>query len=64
MIATASPEKFPGAAKAAKIENPSESKFLGELRAREKKEPKEMKKGEDWYKILQKEISIIRSGIL
>lgn len=64
VIATASPEKFPDAAKAAKVDNRSESKFLAELRAMERKEPKLMKKDEDWYKVLQEEINAIRSNVL
>jgi len=64
VIATASPEKFPDAAKAAELPSIDSNynlanDLLQELKSRERKEPKQMKKGEDWFEILQAEISLV-----
>ncbi|ODM99419.1 Threonine synthase-like 2 [Orchesella cincta] len=64
VIATASPEKFPDAAIAAELPSIDcnynlANGLLQKLKSRERKEPKQMKKGENWFQILQAEISLV-----
>ncbi len=66
VIATASPELFPEvlnkAGEKMEMGNQSEGNFVANLRARQRKEPKLMRKEENWYNVLQDEIKNTREN--